>query len=134
MTYVLLPLGLPPVDVYKRQAQHFEVFLHRVTLRLQDALLQLRRLRYLAELVVRHDDAIVVVDVYKRQAYCPLPYAVHGNARYLYRSIPVLFHPIEKILSFEYWFMIIEQLYDILRNQRMHLSIQFINNKRGSSI
>ena len=32
----------------------------------------------------------------------PLPYAVHGNARYLYRSIPVLFHPIEKILSFEY--------------------------------
>ena len=31
-------------------------------------------------------------------------------------------------------FMIIEQLYDILRNQRMHLSIQFINNKRGSSI
>ena len=28
--------------------------------------------------------------------------AVHGNARYLYRSIPVLFHPIEKILSFEY--------------------------------
>ena len=36
------------------------------------------------------------------RAYCPLPYAVHGNARYLYRSIPVLFHPIEKILSFEY--------------------------------
>ena len=31
-----------------------------------------------------------------------IPYAVHGNARYLYRSIPVLFHPIEKILSFEY--------------------------------
>ena len=30
-------------------------------LRLQDALLQLRRLRYLAELVVRHNDTIVVV-------------------------------------------------------------------------
>ena len=29
-------------------------------------------------------------------------HAVDGNARYLYRSIPVLFHPIEKILSFEY--------------------------------
>ena len=34
--------------------------------------------------------------------YCPLPYAVHGNVRYLYRSIPVLFHQIERILSFEY--------------------------------
>ena len=31
---------------------------------LQDALLQFRRLRYLAELVVRHDDAIVVVVLY----------------------------------------------------------------------
>jgi len=41
--------------------QDFEVFLHRVKLRLQDALLQLRRLRNLAELVVRHDDAIIVV-------------------------------------------------------------------------
>ena len=30
----------------------------------QDALLQFRRLRYLAELVVRHDDAIVVVVLY----------------------------------------------------------------------
>ena len=44
--------------------QDFEVFLHRVKLCLQDALLQFRRLRYLAELVVRHDDAIVVVVLY----------------------------------------------------------------------
>ena len=43
------------IDVYKRQ------FLHRVKLCLQDALLQFRRLRDLAELVVRHDDTIVVV-------------------------------------------------------------------------
>ena len=50
-----------PRHVLSLLAQHFEVFLHRVKLRLQDALLQLRRLRYLAELVVRHDDTIVVV-------------------------------------------------------------------------
>ena len=50
-----------PRYVLSLLAQHFEVFLHRVKLRLQDALLQLRRLRYLAELVVRHNDTIVVV-------------------------------------------------------------------------
>ena len=41
--------------------QDFEVFLHRVKFRLQYPLLQLRRLRNLAELVVRHDDTIIVV-------------------------------------------------------------------------
>ena len=41
--------------------QHFEVFLNRVKLRLQDLLLHLRRLRYLAELVVRHYHAVIVV-------------------------------------------------------------------------
>ena len=50
-----------PRHVLALLPQDFEVFLHRVKLRLQDALLQLRRLRNLAELVVRHDDAIVVV-------------------------------------------------------------------------
>ena len=36
-----------PRYVLSLLAQHFEVFLHRVKLRLQDALLQLRRLRIL---------------------------------------------------------------------------------------
>ena len=55
------PFQHRPRHVLALLPQDFEVFLHRVKLRLQDALLQLRRLRYLAELVVRHDDAIVVV-------------------------------------------------------------------------
>ena len=42
-------------------AQHIEVFLHRVEFFLQDVLPYLHRLRYLAELVVAHDDAVVVV-------------------------------------------------------------------------
>ena len=42
-------------------AQHIEVFLHRVEFFLQDVLPYFRRLRYLAELVVAHDDAVVVV-------------------------------------------------------------------------
>ena len=41
--------------------QHIEVFLHRVEFFLQDVLPYLHRLRYLAELVVAHDDAVVVV-------------------------------------------------------------------------
>ena len=50
-----------PRDVLALRPEHFEALLHRVKLRLQDALLQLRRLGYLTELVVRHDDAVVVV-------------------------------------------------------------------------
>ena len=41
--------------------QHIEVFLHRVEFFLQDVLPYLHRLRYLAELVMAHDDAVVVV-------------------------------------------------------------------------
>ena len=40
---------------------HFEVFLNGIKLRLKNLLLHLRRLRYLAELVVRHDNAVVVI-------------------------------------------------------------------------
>ena len=58
---LLQPFQHRPRHVLALLPQDFEVFLHRVKLRLQDALLQLRRLRNLAELVVRHDDAIVVV-------------------------------------------------------------------------
>ena len=42
-------------------AQHIEVFLHRVEFFLQDVLPYLHRLRYLAELVMAHNDAVVVV-------------------------------------------------------------------------
>ncbi|TSE50845.1 hypothetical protein EH215_04283 [Phocaeicola vulgatus] len=71
-----------PRHVLALLPQHFKVFLHRVKLRLQDALLQLRRLWYLAELVVRHDDAIVVVvlDVVEKT------HAV-GSREILFRSV-----------------------------------------------
>ena len=58
---LLQPFQHRPRHVLALLSQDFEIFLHRVKLRLQDALLQLRRLRYLPELVVRHDDAIIVV-------------------------------------------------------------------------
>ena len=39
----------------------FKILLNRVKFRLQNLLLHFRRLRYLAELVVRHDNTIIVV-------------------------------------------------------------------------
>ena len=39
----------------------FKILLNRVKFRLQNLLLHLRRLRYLAELVVRHDNTVIVV-------------------------------------------------------------------------
>ena len=46
------------------RAEHLQIFLHRVQLRLQYPLLQFRRLRNLPELVVAHDDAVPVVVPY----------------------------------------------------------------------
>ena len=40
---------------------NFEIFLHCIKLSLQNLLLHFRRLGYLAELVVRHDDTVIVV-------------------------------------------------------------------------
>ena len=40
---------------------NFKVFLHAVKFRLKNLLLDFGRLRYLAELVMRHDDAVIVV-------------------------------------------------------------------------
>ena len=43
---------------------HFEIFLNRIKFRLKNLLLHFRRLRYLAELVVRHYHAVIVVVLY----------------------------------------------------------------------
>src|SRR5574344_2610594 len=57
----LQPFQHRPRHVLALLPQDFEIFLHRVKFRLQYALLQLRRLRYFPELVVRHTDAIIVI-------------------------------------------------------------------------
>ena len=41
--------------------QHFKIFLDRVKFRLKDLLLHLQKLWYLAELIVRHYHAVIVV-------------------------------------------------------------------------
>ena len=40
---------------------YFKILLYRIKFGLQDLLLHLRRLRYLAELVVRHYDTVIVI-------------------------------------------------------------------------
>ena len=48
-------------DVTSLLLDNFEVLLNRIKFCLQDLLLHLRRLRYLAELVMRHYHAIIVI-------------------------------------------------------------------------
>ena len=61
MLALLQPFQHCPRHIFALLTQYFQIFLHRIKLRLQDALLQLRTLRYLPELVVAHDNAVVVV-------------------------------------------------------------------------
>lgn len=61
MLALLQPFQHRPRHIFALLTQYFQIFLHRIKLRLQDALLQLRTLRYLPELVVAHDNAVVVV-------------------------------------------------------------------------
>ena len=55
------PFEHSPRHILALCAYHLQVLLHGIKLRLQYLLLEFGRLRYLAELVVRHDDAVVVV-------------------------------------------------------------------------
>ena len=64
------------------RTQHFQIFLHCIQLRLQYPLLQFRRLRYLPELVVAHDDAVPVVIPYVVEEAHPA-----GCGKILFRGI-----------------------------------------------
>ncbi len=55
------PLQHTTRNVVSLLLDDFKILLNRVKFGLQNLLLHLRRLRYLAELVVRHDNTIIVV-------------------------------------------------------------------------
>ena len=53
--------SIPTVRVFALRAYHLQVFLHGIKLRLQYLPLEFWRLRYLPELVMRHDYTVIVV-------------------------------------------------------------------------
>ena len=72
----------PSRHLFPLRFQHFQILFHRIQFLLQNLLLNIRWLRYLPELVVRHDDTIpiIILDVVKE------PYPVFGG-EILFRGI-----------------------------------------------